>query len=280
MSPMWYRFVENFIKVFLSIFTLGPGQAASMTGDFTLTGDTDQTGDFTLTGALSVTDPDFPPLLASRSTALTNAARGALRVMHETTGDMADGFGSAIYFAAKDSGATADLASVKAVRNGNDGTGTLVESVYSAGTETAVAAIDEDWDIRFTTGGLHIGPGYTEASWKAAAYRSHSLIQAHKNTGGFAVWNLTAFGDSELNLIPSSTGLSVDRRIVIDAVIYNTNDGTIGVITNQGINVTGTHTTTVGDSSYTFGVSVTGRFYVNRSGGTSDADATIKAIWL
>lgn len=128
-TPMWVKAVDNFIKKFFT--------------HFAWSGSADVTSDMNLWTAafddgMIVTSPTFPPLTAIRTTNDTNVSRGALRVVHQTTGNAADNLGVAIYFGLADNGvlvsADKHLGAIFAERSGADDTGNITISPSSANT--------------------------------------------------------------------------------------------------------------------------------------------------
>ena len=73
-----------------------------------------------------------------RTNATTNAVVGTVIIKGTSTGDMADGFGSAFQFAIQDTAAVENLiADIRGIRNGADNTGKLTISTSSAGSMAA-----------------------------------------------------------------------------------------------------------------------------------------------
>ena len=61
----------------------------------------------------------------TRTSSDTASISNVVLVEHETSGNMADGFGPAIFFGTKDGGATTEVASISAVRDGHDNQGAI-----------------------------------------------------------------------------------------------------------------------------------------------------------
>lgn len=84
---------------------------------------------------LKSTTATFPSILGERTSSNTNSVYGAISVMHNTSGDMVDGFGVGLYFYIKDSAAVDNqIAYIAGVRDGADNTGKLEFHTYSAGS--------------------------------------------------------------------------------------------------------------------------------------------------
>jgi len=127
----------------------------------------------------------------------TNAVVPVSRVIAQTTGDMADGFGPSLQFEATDSGAANKvLGGIGAVRDGADTEGKLVFYAGTAGAE-AVGSIDHDGTMLVT--------------------------RLNVNTGGFALYNNDIHGLQEV--YPSSAG-SVNF-FCEDGVSINDENGTV-----------------------------------------------------
>jgi len=107
----------------------------------------------------------------SRNITGTNSIGSAVRVRTSTTGDMVDGFGTAIVFAIEDNAAVQnDVASINAIRTGADNTGALTFSTTSAGSSTEKLRIDSSGNL-----GLGVTPSAWGSSWKALQVGGGSL---------------------------------------------------------------------------------------------------------
>lgn len=133
--------------------------------------------------------------------------------------------------------------------------------------------------VSLADGGLIIAPTYTAAQVSSGFYTSHSLIQAHKHVGGYGAWAVEDVGATDINLLPSSSPPSVDRRVAGKAVIFNRGDGSHAAWDFNCAHGA-TNSVPVGASTFTLGVSGTGRLYIRRSSGTQNFDVSITAIWL
>jgi len=116
-------------------------------GDIIIPGGADITGNTDITGLLTVSNSSFPPAKITRTSTATNSVSGAFEIVHETTGNMTDGFGSGMYFGIKDSGADNYVAAISGVRDGNDTYGALNFSTRNAGGFVNHLTIDSDGSI-------------------------------------------------------------------------------------------------------------------------------------
>ncbi len=104
------------------------------------TGDSPTFAGATLTGILNGAQGAFssathPVLLGERITTQTSAARTGLMVTHKTSGNMADGFGSAIALSIKDDANVDNLiANIYGIRDGADNSGKFVFNLLNAGS--------------------------------------------------------------------------------------------------------------------------------------------------
>lgn len=78
-----------------------------------------------------------------RTNASTNGILGTMIVKGTSTGNMADGFGTAFQFAIEDDAGTENLiANIQGVRNGADNSGKIVFATYNAGVAYVGMTID------------------------------------------------------------------------------------------------------------------------------------------
>lgn len=108
------------------------------------------------------------PLYSIRITTGTTGNRSCGSFKHKTSNDMADGFGSSLYFGIEDDMANESIASLGAVRSGADDTGSLVFRTYLTGSSSERVRINEE--------GLLVG-GASDISCGG----THCLILQHGN---------------------------------------------------------------------------------------------------
>jgi len=98
---------------------------------------------------LDVLSTDYPVMRGIRSTALTNISRGVLAILHRTSADMVDGFGTQFAFQIQDAtSAIENIAAISAVRDGADDSGRLSFDVFKAGVQNyAVMQITSDGNV-------------------------------------------------------------------------------------------------------------------------------------
>ncbi len=85
------------------------------------------------------------PIRSTRTSAVTNLVREALKVKHETSGSMADDFGVSIGFSLEDTTAVENtVAFISGLRDGADGSGALSFSVGSSGTIESLRLKDDE----------------------------------------------------------------------------------------------------------------------------------------
>lgn len=90
----------------------------------------------TPTARLHVVDASYPVMDIIRSTVVTTTNVGVARLLHQTTGDMADGFGASLIFEATDSGAANKvLGQIGGIRDTADTEGALVFKCGTGGLE-------------------------------------------------------------------------------------------------------------------------------------------------
>lgn len=93
----------------------------------------------TADGKLNVVDANFPVIKADRTSTTTNAQRFSAKIIHTTTADMVDGFGSGIGFYIEDSAAVENsIAGIAAIRDGADNEGQLLLQAGTNGAENHV----------------------------------------------------------------------------------------------------------------------------------------------
>jgi hypothetical protein len=99
-----------------------------------------------------------PPADAVRTGSLTNAVSAAMRVVHETDGDAADGFGPSVSFAITDTGVSNSIVGrIDVERNGADNTGRIVLAPMEGGVARRVLQVhpdgaELDGDLNMTEG--------------------------------------------------------------------------------------------------------------------------------
>lgn len=104
-------------------------------------------GAVTSSGKITARQSDYPTGSFTRTSAFTNLMYGCARVVHETSGDMADSFGSGIVFEATDSGVSnAILGQIGAVRQGADTEGKLVFRCGTNGADEHMT-LDKDGNL-------------------------------------------------------------------------------------------------------------------------------------
>ena len=143
----------------------------------------------------TLTAAAFPTLTIERTTALTNALQGALRLLTTTSGVMADGFATGFNFALQDDNDVVnDVATVSARRAGADNTGSLVFSTFNAGVLGDRVVIDH---ATFTYNGTAVLTGGKHTIWiPASAMRARASNGAEPatafsgaNANEFSVFN-------------------------------------------------------------------------------------------
>jgi hypothetical protein len=139
-----------------------------------------------------------------RTSTATNSQGSALKIMHETSDDMVDGFGVLLNFMIRDvSGATDNtIGSISAIRSGADNSGCVVISSYSTGTRNDAICINSDGTSNITQEDwedatyLNSWITFSATGWYPAQYMKDSMGFVHlrgmvKNgTIGQPVFNL------------------------------------------------------------------------------------------
>lgn len=143
------------------------------------------TGDGDLPGnPLSVRAGNVISQKTERVTTSTNAVGTTMQLEHETTGNMADGFGVGFIFSAQDPGAETNLAKLEAVRDGADNEGRLRFKAGTDGNEEFMA-IDASGDIEMDTNTL-----FVDASANAVGINTASPLndlEVQENGAGASV---------------------------------------------------------------------------------------------
>lgn len=120
-------------------------------GDFVFTGGNFGIGTPTPSGALDVESGTFPVFDLVRTGAETATLKSVGRIMHETTGNMVDGFGANIVFGGTDAGTSNRyFGSVGCIRDGADTEGALVFKAGTGGGEEFMR-IDKDANVGIKT---------------------------------------------------------------------------------------------------------------------------------
>jgi hypothetical protein len=126
-----------------TVMTLGSDKsvtfAGAVSGITTLAGTGAISGftSFDCTGTITSVTSTYAPVNAVRTTALTNAATGTLRIQGRSTGDMTDGFGTAIIAEIRDTaGVDNVIGQIYFFRDGADNSGGMAIQTYVAGTNT------------------------------------------------------------------------------------------------------------------------------------------------
>jgi hypothetical protein len=93
-------------------------------------------GPIELEDRVSIATTNFPPLLATRSTGVTNSAVGAARILAlSTSASISDGFGVQLSLAIGDSAANGSVATISAIREGSDTQAAMIFATNSSNTE-------------------------------------------------------------------------------------------------------------------------------------------------
>ena len=165
----------------------------------------------------------FPVGYFERTTAVLNTSVGIMRLVHTTSGNMADGFGTGLNFTIQDDGAVLNtIAYIHAIRDGADNSGKIELIPYAAGAEGPKVTIDK-------TGTLS-GTGFT-----ATTTGTTQALRVQGGAGGG--WRYSLYYDAGI----SSWKLRTDDSDGggTDADIYRVPDGqtTIDANTTWDANV-------------------------------------------
>ena len=130
------------------------------------------------------------PLLAERSSGLTNGTYTAASFQHTTSGDMADGFGPIIDFQVSDGTySAAQIAAVGALRAGADNSGSLFLRTKNAGADVEVMRLTPDGGVGIGTtipdSTLHVHSG--SAGAVSPITYADDLVIENSDRGGVSI---------------------------------------------------------------------------------------------
>jgi hypothetical protein len=99
-------------------------------------------GTTTPTAKLDVESPNYPVMRGIRTTNVTNDSRGVQVLLHKTSGNMVDGFGTQFGFQIQDAtSGVRDIGGFAAVRDGSDNSGKLSFDVFNNGYQIKGAMV-------------------------------------------------------------------------------------------------------------------------------------------
>jgi hypothetical protein len=144
------------------------------------------TGAVALLPQVNISSATFPPLSVERTTTQTNTNRFVARVLHTTSADMADGFGSQLTFDIRDSANVINtIGTIGATRSGADGSGRLIFGTTTAGTETEKMTILPNGNVGIGTASpvatLHLGSPTTATYNRVLRVGSGSATDGNGN---------------------------------------------------------------------------------------------------
>jgi hypothetical protein len=205
---------------------------------------------------IGTTNPNFQ-LESVFSSANTNIVSSSMRLVHKSTGNMTDGFGSGFVFGIDDNAnSIQNMARIAGVRDGADNTGKLVFDVATTGTLDTKMTILSGGNVGIGT----TSPGTNGAileitSSKTSAVTNPSQFRVNDGTtGGYFAVNegatganvyvptfvgrsaaINGLGFSLSGYIPSTNDVLVSTSAAV--VIEGSKDtsGSIGVLTNSNI---------------------------------------------
>lgn len=127
-----------------------------------------------------------------RSNASTNGVLGTMIVKGTSTGNMADGFGTAFQFAIEDDAAVENLiANISAVRSGADNTGVMKFGLYTAGA---------------SANAMGLSPGTLEVYGTSSLSGGIALFEDTDNGGNYALIQApTSMASSRTLTLPDAT---------------------------------------------------------------------------
>ena len=101
------------------VTTIQTDRTLNHNGNLLVTGSGNFNGNLIITGTLAVSSSTFPVAKITRMNTETNTVKSTFQAIHQTTGDMVDGFGTVISFGIRDSaGVDNEIANFAAVRDG------------------------------------------------------------------------------------------------------------------------------------------------------------------